>query len=230
MNTLAHEIETDTTSIDMIKNITKKALLPDGQIVEKILSNSQALVGDPRYVPIILKFIRLFAVNHLVYAIRDKIADDMLYKKSTKKGKKYLPNSTDDETFTKKNLFFENKRFGGLGDIHSRIVDVLEELFIKELQKINPEINLGHICFGLMIYHNNTNTQQEIYNRDWKRELPGLSDYTTLTDEDKYLMRQISVWYEDILKFQECNLSMLPLHYHKKIDNDLEEMERIINE
>ena len=23
---------------------------------------------------------------------------------------------------------------------------------------------------------------------------------------------------------------MLPLHYHKKIDNDLEEMERIINE
>jgi hypothetical protein len=125
--------------------------------VEKILSNSRALVGDPRYVPIILKFIRLFAVNHLVYAIRDKIADDMLYKKSTKKGKKYLPNSRDDETFTKKNLFFENKRFGGLGDIHSRIVDVLEELFIKELKNINPEINLGHICFGLMIYHNNTN-------------------------------------------------------------------------
>ena len=90
MNTLAHEIETDTTSIDMIKNITKKALLPDAQIVEKILSNSQALVGDPRYVPIILKFIILFAVNHLVYAIRDKIADDILYKKSTKKGKKYL--------------------------------------------------------------------------------------------------------------------------------------------
>ena len=81
-----------------------------------------------------------------------------------------------------------------------------------------------------MIYHNNTNTQQEIYNRDWEKELPGLSDADTLTAEDKYLMRQISVWYEDILKFQECNLNMLPSHYHKKIDKDLEEMERIINE
>jgi hypothetical protein len=230
MNALAHEIETDTTSIDMIKNITKKALLPDTEIVEKVLSNSPALVGDPRYVPIILKFIILFAVNHLVYAIRDKIADDMLYKKSTKKGKKYLPNSRDDETFTKKYLFFEKKRFGGLGDIHSRIVDVLEEIFIKELQKINPQINLRDIAFGLIINHNNENTQQEIYNRDWKRELPGLSDADTLTAEDKYLMRQISVWYEDILKFQECNLNMLPSHYHKKIDNDREEMERIINE
>jgi hypothetical protein len=230
MNTLAHEIETDNTSIDMIKNITKKTLLPDAQIVEKILSNSRALLGDPRYVPIILKFIILFAVNHLVYAIRNKIANDMLYKKSTKKGKKYLPNSTDDETFTKKYLFFEKKRFGGLGDIHSRIVDVLEELFIKELKNINPEINLDHIRFGLIIYHNNTNTQKEIYNRDWERELPGLSDADTLTAEDKYLMRQISVWYEDILKFQECNLNMLPSHYHKKIDNDREEMERIINE
>ena len=83
---------------------------------------------------------------------------------------------------------------------------------------------------GLIIYHNNENTQQEIYNRDWERELPGLSDAETLTEEDKYLMRQISVWYEDILKFQECNLNMLPLHYHNKIDKDLKEMERIINE
>jgi hypothetical protein len=176
-------------------------------------------------VPIILKFIILFAVNHLVYAVRNKLADDMLYKKSTKKGKKYLPNSRDDETFTKKYLYFGKKKFGGLGDIHSRIVNVLEEIFIKELQNINPEINLGHICFGIIINHNNENTQQEIYNRDWKRELPGLSDADTLTAEDKYLMRQISVWYEDILKFQECNLNMLPSHYHKKIDNDREEME-----
>ena len=172
--------------------------------------------------------------EHRYYLENDPLISDyeydMLYKKSTKKGKKYLPNSRDDETFTKKYLFFENKRFGGLGDIHSRIVDVLEELFIKELTNINPQINLGHICFGLIINHNNTNTQQEIYNRDWKRELPGLSDADTLTAEDKYLMRQISVWYEDILKFQECNLNMLPSHYHKKIDNDREEMERIINE
>lgn len=230
MNTLAHEIETDTTSIDMIKNITKKSLLPDAEIVEKVLSNSPALVGDPRYVPIILKYIQLVALNTIIFAVRNKLADDMLYKKSTKKGKKYLPNTKEDDEFIQKYLYFGKKKFGGLGDIRSRIVDVLEEMFIKELQEINPQINLRDIAFALIINHNNENTQQEIYNRDWERELPGLSDSTTLTEEDKYLMRQISVWYQDILKFQECNLNMLPYHYTKQIDKDLKEMERIINE
>ena len=238
MNTLPFEltyeiasyIPDDTTS-ETIYNIMKKALLPDEQIVENVSKYYRAcreMIGDPRYEAIVLKYIKLYAFNHICNKTRDKFADEILDKKSIKKENKYIPYSKADEEFIKTKIYFR-KEYYWTGNLQPGIRDILEEMFLGELLEINPNLRLIGISFTPILSHDSDISQTEIYNNGWEKHLPTLSDTTKyLTAEEKYLIRQLTVWYEYIFKILEYNLKYVPCEIINTVKKHLTEMRTTI--
>ena len=230
---IAGYIPDDTTS-ETIYNIMENALLPDEQIIENVSNYFREMSLDSRYEAVVLKYIKLYAFNHICKEIRDKLADEILDKKSIKKAKRYIPYSIADEEFIKTKIYFR-KEYYWTGNLQPSIRDTLEEMFLGELLEINPNIKLGGVCFTPIVCHDCVITQQEIYNNGWKKHLPTLSDATNyLTAEEKYLIRQLPVWYEYIFKILECNLTYVSRGFIKKatkyITEKLTEMKTTINQ
>jgi hypothetical protein len=217
----------DDSNGEIIHKMRQKTLVSDEQIINYISTYPPEITEDPRYINILLKHIKLSAFGVICSEIRNNLVDKIQHKKRTIKSdecKPYL--SKIDEEFIKKNLYL-NQEYFYPESLH--IHEMLLEMLLGELEEINPIVDWYKLCeagslppitFDYCDF--NDGEISHIYNNGWKTNLPTLNDTTKyLTADEKYLIRQVPVWYEYILNILEQNLIHIPSGIRNKATEEL---------
>ena len=212
----------DDSNGEIIHKIREKTLVSDEQIINYISTYPPEITEDPRCINILLNYIKLSALDVICSETRNNLVDKIQHKKRIIKNdecKPYL--SKIDEEFIKKKLYLNQEYFYPESLL---IHEMLIEMLLGELYEINPIVNwykllceddwLPPITFDYWDFNDGEISQKEnnnIYNNWWKTNLPTLNDTTKyLTADEKYLIRQVPVWYEYILNILEPKLIYIP--------------------
>jgi hypothetical protein len=153
--------------------------------------------------------------NSAIYLNKD-------YKKSIKEGNITIPYSEADQKFIEKKNDFEQYYIIAVMSLRIRD-EVLDALLYAELNENNPTIKFWNNPFVSFIRAPDCqDNESKLYVKNWKSHLPILSDATKyLTADEKYLIRQVPIWYNHILKYLKNNLHKLSSHDKRLVNNKL---------
>jgi hypothetical protein len=216
------QINTDHDFVEMIK---VNVLLPEEQLIEIVSHDIPEVLTSPSLAKIVLKYIHLFAYNHVLNLIRYKIYNEFKHKKAVPMPTGCRGFRLEDDLYLQKKITLKGHSSLNIYRQVGNIKSILEDLFFKEM-KMEGLISTDKWLNMYGTYFRNCNEENiPMFCEKWWEYSPELlSDSTNyLTYYDKKTMECIPILLKKLLQ----DINHHPIH-KQEINKNLKRLEKYI--